>query len=182
MPKIKDVTASKAKVTGAVFRAPLNTALPTDATSTLATDYVDLGYVSEDGLTNTNSPESDNIKAWGGQIVLTVQTEKNDEFGLTLISATNADVLKAIYGEDNVTVSGDNISVKATADEQEEAVYVFDMILRDGTIKRIVIPDGKITEIGDITYKDDEVVGYELTITCVADKNNVTHHEYISSK
>ena len=53
------------------------------------------------------------------------------------------------------------------------------MILRNGALKRIVIPDGKISEIGDVTYKDDEVTGYELTITGLS-LDGVTHYEYIT--
>lgn len=179
MPNINEVTAGKPNLVGAVFRAPLGTALPTDAKSTLADAYKDLGYVSEDGVTNTNSPESENIKAWGGEIVYSSQTEKNDEFGLTLISTLNVEVLKTIYGDNNVTETDGLITVKATSDEQVESVYVIDMVLRNGALKRIVIPDGKITEIGDVTYKDDEVAGYELTITGLP-KDGVTHYEYIT--
>lgn len=181
MPKINEVTTGKPRLTGAVYKAPLGTTLPTDAKTKLAETFKDLGYVSDDGVTNTNSPESENIKAWGGEIVYTSQTEKTDTFALTLISTLNADVLKTIYGENNVTVAEDkSITVKATADEQEEAVYVIDMILRDGALKRFVIPDGKISEIGDIVYKDDEVTGYEITITCLP-VSGVSHYEYFSS-
>ena len=179
MPKINEVTAGKPNVVGAVFRAPLGTVLPNDAKTALIDAYKDLGYVSEDGVTNTNSPESENIKAWGGEIVYTSQTEKNDEFVLTLISSLNVEVLKTIYGDNNVTESDGLITVKATSDEQVESVYVIDMILRNGALKRIVIPDGKITEIGDVTYKDDEVTGYELTITGLS-LDGVTHYEYIT--
>lgn len=180
MPKINEVTVGKPKLVGAVFRAPLGTALPTDAKATLSSDYKDLGYVSEDGVTNANSPEVENIKAWGGEIVYTSQTEKNDTFSLTLISTLNAEVLKTIYGDNNVTVNEDNsIEIKATTDEAEEAVYVIDMILRNGALKRIVIPDGKITEVGDVVYKDDEVTGYETTFTCLPN-DGVTHREYIT--
>ena len=54
MPKINEVTAGKPNVVGAVFRAPLGTALPSDAKTALIEAYKDLGYVSEDGVTNTN--------------------------------------------------------------------------------------------------------------------------------
>ena len=55
------------------------------------------------------------------------------------------------------------------------------MLLRNGSLKRIVIPDGKISEIGEITYKDDELASYELTITCLPTEG-ITHKEYITVK
>lgn len=185
MPEIlnnsSNVSVGKPRVAGAIYWAPKGTTLPTTATGALDVAFKCMGYVSEDGVTNNNSPESDAIKAWGGDTVCVLQTERKDIFKYTLIESMNEDVLTAIYGSDNVTVdSSGNITLKATADEMEGASWVIDMIMKGSRAKRIVIPDGTITEIGDIVYKDDEAVGYPLTITDVTDANGVYHYEYLS--
>lgn len=180
MPNVANVSAGQPKVAGAVFRAPTGTTLPTDASTALNSAFVDLGYVSEDGVTNNNSAESDNVKAWGGDTVLVLQTEKPDEWTLTLIEAMNQNVLKTVYGDANVTVgTGGLITVQAKADQLADNSYVIDMKLKGGAMKRVVIPNGSLSELGEIVYKDDEPIGYEITLQALPDANGVTHYEYI---
>ena len=175
-----NVTAGKPKIGGAIFRAPKGTTLPTDATTSLGASFVCLGYVSEDGLTNDNSPDTEKIKAWGGDTVLVVQNSKDDTFGFTLIEALSVDVLKTIYGDENVTGSLDTgITVKANSKDLDEYVWAIDMVLRNGVLKRIVIPLGKVSEVGTITYSDGAAVGYETTLETAPDSQGQTHYEYI---
>lgn len=177
---VLNVSAGKPATGGAIYRAPLGTTLPTDATTSLGGSFVGLGYCSDDGLTNANSPESEDIKAWGGDPVLNILSSKPDTFTVKLIEVLNTDVLKAVYGDDNVTGTLETgITVKANSDEPEEAVWVVDMVMRGGAVKRIVLPDAKISEIGDIVYKDDEAAGYELTLKAMPDTAGQTHYEYI---
>lgn len=180
MSNAANVSTAKPKVGGAVYSAPLGTTLPTDAITALDAGFKGLGYISEDGLTNANSPESETIQAWGGDTVATVQTSKEDTFSYTLIEATNEDVLKEVYGRDNV--SGDletAITIKANAKELEEHSLVIDMVLKGGILKRVVIPNGKISEIGEISYADAEAIGYEVTVQAIPDTEGNTHYEYI---
>lgn len=181
-----NVALGKPKLGGAIYCADLGTTLPADATTALDDAFKCLGYISEDGVTNENSPESDTIKAWGGDTVLTVQASKEDNFGFTLMEVLNVDVLKAVYGDGNVSGTiATGITVRANSEPLEAKAWVIDMIMTndDGKfLKRVVIPNGKITEIGEITYKDDEAVGYETTLTAKpgdATFGYDTHKEYI---
>lgn len=174
------VSAGKPKVGGAVYVAPTATTLPTDASTELNAAFKCLGYCSEDGATNSNSPESEDIKAWGGDTVLSIQTSKDDTFKTKLLEGLNIDVLKTIYGDDNVTGTlATGITVKVNSTELETKAWVIDMILREGALKRLVIPNGKISELGDITYSDSEAFGYDVTIKALPDEDGNTHYEYI---
>ena len=180
MPTVSNVTAGKPKITGAVWRAPKGTTLPTDTTTALDAAFKEVGYLSEDGVTNSNSPSTENIKAWGGDTVLTLLSEKPDTWQFAMIESTNLETLKAVYGEDNVTGTlSAGITITANATEPEESAWVFDMILRGGVAKRVVIPDAQVTEVGDIVYQDSDAVKYDVTLTAMPDASGNTHYEYI---
>lgn len=181
-----NVTSGKPAVAGSIFRAlpSNNLTIPTTVSETLSSDFKCMGYISEDGITNANGYDNDTIKAWGGDIVLPLQTGKTDTFTFKMLEILNEEVLKAVFIDSNVTVTAASssapktISVTANSKDQPDVVWVIDMILRGNNPRRIVIPCGKITSVADITYSDDDAVGYEVTISCSPDTNGNTHYEY----
>ena len=177
-----NVSTGKPNISGAVFVAPRTATLPTDATTALSNDYVCLGYVSEDGMENGNELDTSEIKAWGGNIVYRSLSGLEDTFSLSLIESENVDVLKTVYGDSNVTVDGSgNITVDVKAEDPQEKIWVFELSLRGGRAKRIVIQDGAITEREAITYNDEDAIAYGITVSAYPDANGKTHKEYIEA-
>lgn len=179
------VTTAKPQKGGAVSSAPLGTAIPADAAATLNAAFVKLGYVSEDGLTNGNEKDSEDIKEWGGDTVLSVGTGRKETFQLTFIQSLDPDVLKEVYGQENVKIASGNklVTVDHNAKDMPHRVFVIEMIMAGGYIKRIVIPDGQVTEVGEVVYKAGEAVGYETTITAYPSTviDGSTAREYIAA-
>lgn len=177
-----NVSVGKPKIGGAIHYAPVGTELPNSVTAELDTAFSAMGYISDDGVTNSSNIESEKIKAWGGDVVLAIQTGKEDTFQFALIESLNENVLKAVHNAENVSGSlSTGITIKVNGTEQSQAAWVIDMIMTNGILKRIVIPKGQISEIGDVVYKEDTPVSYEITLTCLPDENENTHYEYIQN-
>lgn len=169
MSNTANVLAGKPLATGGVSVGAVGTAAPTDATTALNAAFKAAGYVGESGLTESTDRSTEKIKAWGGEAVKIVQTDFSVTYQFTFIETLNSDVLKTVYGDANVTIvaadatHGKRHTVLVTSDELPSKAFVFDM--KDGTARiRIHVPEGKITEIGEITYSDSEVVGYTVTV------------------
>ena len=157
--------------------------MPEDAKSELDAAFKNLGFISEDGIKNENTASSEDIKAWGGAIVNSVQKEKTDKFKMTFIEALNIDVLKFIYGKSNVEGSLETgVKIKVGLEEAEDQVMVIDTVLKGGYLKRVVIPICKLTEMGEIPYSDSDTLGYESIVSAFPDTEGFTHYEYIAKK
>lgn len=176
---VSNVAVGKPAITGVLWVADAGTTLPTDATTTLGASFKCLGYVSSDGLTNGMEADTTEIKAMGGDTVYTGNNGKTITWQGTLIEILNVDVLKTVFGAANVSGTlSTGITLTVNNQEPDAHVVVVELVLRDA-IKRVVLPNAKVSEVGDITYTDDEVVGYEATFTCMADSSGNMQYEYI---
>jgi hypothetical protein len=162
----KNVDQVKVGVDGIIASAPLGTSGPTTVDGNLNVAFKDLGYVSDAGVTETNERTHEMIRAWqNGRIVRTIVTEGQTTFSFTLLQ-TSKDVIAEYYG---AVVAADGSIVTDPHEERPRRAYVLDVV--DGTDKiRKYIPNGQITEVGDIVYANGEPVGYEVTLMCYHDE------------
>jgi len=173
------VSTGKPKITGAIHWAPRGTTVPDSVTDTLDAAFVDLGYLSEDGVTLSRSNAS--IKAWGGDDVIVIREES---VKINLLQSKDVAVLKLVFGDDNVLVDAQTgeITVKSAADYSQAGVLVIDMIMRGGIAKRLVVPKATVSEVGDTTYKDKDAIVYPVTIQANPDSDGFCHYEYQSAE
>jgi hypothetical protein len=170
-------------VTGGVLKGTASATLPTTAVAT-TTGFTALGYVGDAGVTESIGRTTDKIKAWGGDVVKVVQTEFSVSYQFTLYETLNAEVLKAVHGDANVTTTaatsttGTLQSVKINSATMPKLPWVLDM--KDGTaLIRVAIPLGQINAVGDVTYNDGAVIGYPVTIEAFADTSGNQAYKYI---
>ena len=162
-------------VTGAVFFAPTGTTLPTTLAGALDAGFLDVGYISEDGITTSVSMDTNEIRAWqNGDVVRRVQTAHDYTLAFTMLE-TNERSLEVFYG--NYDDTTDAVEVTGTQGYRGEWVINVD----DGTDDlRIVIPDGQVTEKGDVQYVNGDAVMYPLTITAYPDSSGVKAYIYFT--
>lgn len=164
-------------VAGTFSVAPLETTLPTNATSALDVAFVDLGNVGEDGYSYAITRDTEDINNLNGEAVYTIQNNYSEEITVTLIESSNADVLKLVYGDDNVTVAGSDITIKRNKNKLPRKSFCIDLLIDQG-LARIVVPVGMVANIGDITYVHSDIIKYELTIKAYPDASGNYSYEY----
>ena len=178
------VASGRPNPNGAIFRAPLGTALPTDAGTALNATFKGHGYVSSEGMSRAISRAFTEHNAWGGDMVKKQQGNTGVGVNFSLIESGNALVLKATYGEDNVTVTaatasaGTKIAVAFGAEELPIECYIFE--LKDGdAVRRIVCPRAQnTTEDFTQTFADESLIEYPVELTLYKDASNKYFYEY----
>ena len=178
------LTGSPLTATGGILSAPLATTRPTDAVTALPAGFVKKGYVGEDGVTKTVDKTDEKIKAWGGSTVKIVRQEHSVSYSWTFLESGNAEVLKAIYGADNVIITpatvdhGAQIEVRETGQMLPRESWLMEM--KDGdTAIREYIPDGQLAVSGDVQFVHSNVISYTVTLEAFPDGNGVKSYSWM---
>ena len=166
-----NITIGLPKAGGAIYFAPAGTTLPTDASTSLSAAYVNLGYVTEDGVTLNTAEESDTIKAWGPETVMVNQTDYTETVTFNLLETIKPAVLQYMRGSANVNIGVDGSIKSGTTGEQlPHGIIVVDTIQNNGSANpryhRIVYGDCQVSDrSGDQTYNNSDPVTFPVTIT-----------------
>ena len=185
-PNARNVAAAKPYRGGGIYRAPIGTAVPTDASTALPADYRPLGYVSEDGVQPTRDTSIEKVKAWGGDIVAALLNDESRSFEFTLIEVFREDVQKFVHRDENVTTTaatasaGTQTAVLDRGGKPDECVLVFDM-MHGRKRRRLVVPYADPSLTGELPYVDGGLSGYTFTVEAIKDSTGVRVYEYLEN-
>lgn len=177
----RSVDLSVVGANGGGWAVDLGAAIPTAPTSydsVLDAAFKPMGAISEDGLAYGFDEDSQEFLAWGqltpfrSQITRSLRT-----FQVTLWETNRAINKSLMYRLPVADVtsdgSGEYAFEETATPTPDRRSFVFDVI--DGlTLERFFVPVGEVTDRDDVSYKSDEIAGYNITITAYADANNVT--------
>nr|WP_274635532.1 hypothetical protein [Microbacterium bovistercoris] len=181
--KAANAVVGKPAVAGGIFVAPLGTAIPTDETTALGAGFESVGYLTDAGFTRSRKPNTDKKKAWGGDplVIINTGTDRTAKFGFA--EYLNKKVQELVYGDAQVeeTAATEGAGRKLAIVDKEIAlphkVWVIQMF-SGPAVGRLIFPDAQISDFDDITYKDDDIAAFPVTLTQFADSTGAFSYEY----
>lgn len=159
-------------VTGVVSSAAISETLPTAVNSALGTNYKDLGWISEDGITRTHPGAGDRevVRGWQNNgVVMIIRTPSGDNptFQFVMLESKIEVVQFAL----DVVVTQSSTDGKWVVDAEAARVQkrVILDVVHGARAHRIAIPRAVVTEIGDQVFAFGQPVGWEVTVEAERD-------------
>lgn len=166
--------------TGVAYTSAVGTTGPTDFSALSSWD--DLGYISDDGLVAGVSDDRKEWTPWGSLQPIRSQITKSTKTFKIVCWETNETVLGLYYRQEAADVAPGAGNIISFEDNDrptpDRRAFVFDII--DGNNDfRFHLPEAEVTERGGVTYKTDELIGYEMTITAYPDINGLSVRRFL---
>lgn len=174
-----NVSLSKFKVGGYAYAAPLGTALPTDSESALDPAFQLIGYLSEDGITNTTDTNTTEVKDANGTTVMKVISSYAESYKFMLIEFLRKAAAQLRYGDNAVTGADKKMTIKHQIPDDKPVSLVFEIVATGNVKDRIVIGSATRSEFGDRQMHSSDVLGYDMTVAANDMGDGVTSIEYI---
>jgi hypothetical protein len=172
---------------GGGWVAPVGTAQPTDATTAPIAPYEPLGAISDSGLVYGFAESNTQFTPWGeASPWRTIVTSSVRTFQIELWETNRAAVRSVMFRVAETDLTPDTTSHIVSFAESgvvapDPRSWVFD-IYDGANLERFYVPNGEITDRTDVTYKQDTMAGYQITVTAYPDDSgNTVYHQYLDA-
>lgn len=176
------VGAPDQSTTGAILDAPIGTTLPTSAIDTLDAEFVDSGYISEDGLALTLDRSTTDITDWSRGAIRTLLDTFTGTISWSEMQMSYESLCHA-FGADHVTkvdaTAEHGTQVNVEIDEQLPPARAWAFKIKDNSARvLIVVPNGQVTSIDEIAFVANDAIKLPLTLTCHKDSSGKSIYIY----
>ena len=166
---------------GGAWGAPVGTPGLTSPLDQPTDPWAALGAISDDGLVNGWDEDSQEFTPWGLTSPFRTQITKSVRtFSATMWETSRLSVMSLHYrlAEADLVADGEGITTFAETASPVPDRRAFWFLVMDGDNARgFYVPEGEISERSDVTYKQDEMSGFEWTITTYPDAaGNTVYH------
>jgi hypothetical protein len=163
-----DATEIIVGLTGRIYTAPVGTAYPTDAATTPAGTWVDLGYASIDGVTVKSAGDIKDVEVWQSLYpARKVKVKQSFDIKFALVQ-WNTKNLELAFGGGAVATQGTGTKFTPPApsfiDERSFLVEVDD----GSNVMRIAIDRGIAMLDSDVVFKKDQAATMGMTVSAIA--------------
>ena len=148
--------------------APYGTALPTDNTSAPGAGFRVLGFIDENGVTFSDSSNSTTHNDMSGNAIATSSGAVSKTASMTWVELKKA-TLDLVYGADNVTDADGVIDYVDKGPDSTLWSIVYDFLLDGGRKYRVIVPQCKLGELGDMTVNYQTLIGRQTTMNVLYD-------------
>lgn len=155
---------------GSIRTAPVGTTAPTDTTTAWAAGWVDLGFVTDDGLSLTRDVNKVDKYAWQSLAVIrSIYTSVALTFAFSL-SEWNADTVPLAFGGGSWVASGAESKYEFPANPNAvERAFGFEWIdAATGVKNRLIVPRAQATASGDIKLVGTDTAVIPVTLSVLA--------------
>lgn len=172
-----NVSVGKGVVGGYFFTAATSATLPTDYTTALS-GFTNIGFITDEGIEAAKDAEQTDFKDLNGDVIASEASSITRTIDLNF-AEMNADSLKEVFGQSNVTSASGKITVKHNNKAMPERAIVMELVLRDGRKWRRVIPRAKVTSWESMTVAATDLVTMGVTYTMFPNSSGDYMYDYI---
>jgi len=166
---------------GGGWVSPVGSTAPDSPLTQPLTPWEPLGAISDDGLVYGFDEDSEEFTPWGlTSPFRTMITKSVRTFQVTLWETSRVAVQSVMYRIDaaDLTPDGEGLtSFAETASPVPDRRAWWFLVMDGDTSKGFYVPQGEVSDRSDVTFKQDEMSGYEITVTAYPDAaGNTVYH------
>lgn len=167
---------------GGGWVSPVGTSAPASPLEQPGDPWATLGAISDDGLVYGFDEDSQDFTPWGLTSPFRTQITKSQRtFKVTLWETARDAVQSIMYRIPVDALAPDSESglttYAETASPQPDRRAWWFIVMDGSTAKGFYVPQGEVSDRSDVTFKQDELSGYEITVTAYPDDaGNTVYH------